>query len=97
MKGGCDFRLTVIERALESIFPRNDYNIKGFIEVSLKEAKCFFQEPLNSISMHRTLIDFLAYGNSDSGCQGTVWLIADDKVLCVNFSPGLLYVGNLPS
>lgn len=97
MKGGCDFRLTVVERALESIFPCNDYNIKGFIEVSLKEAKCFFQESLNSISMHCTLIDFLAYGNSNSRCRRTICLVTDDEVLCVNFPSDLLYVGNFPS
>ena len=82
---------------LNIFFPCNDYNIKGFIKVSLKEAKCFFQESLNSISMHRTLIDFLAYGHSDSRCRRTVWLIADDEVLCMNFSSGLLYVGDFPS
>ena len=97
MKGGCDFRRTVVERALKSIFPCNDYNIKGFIEVSLKESEGFFQESLNSISMHRTLVDFLAYGNSDSRCRRTVWLIADDEVLCMNFSSGLLYVRDFPS
>lgn len=97
MKGGCDFRRTVVERALKSIFPCNDYNIKGFIEVSLKEAKCFFQEPLDPISMHRTLINFLAHGYCNARYRRGGRLIAYDEVLCMNFSSGLLDVGDLPS